>query len=296
MREKYPGVDVVPVDVDGILNGGGYQARDIALKRMFSIADKTLEPEKDAVNIVGYYDTPDKVMARADDTERLIEGLGLHVNTLFLNDVTAEEFKRTRKGSVNLMFFYSVYNRRTCQIIENEMGIPWFEKPMPVGLAETLSWIDEFGKYMNVPADRRDKLKASMKEDYESFKKEYGGRFKGKKAVFYCPSATNINWALEILEILGVDVTNIYCPTISKWNHADEVHFADRGIKMEFDVNYDVLCERLEDVKPDMVLGADQMVSRLTIPHYYIRNPRTGVRSSLECGKRIVRMMEVSMI
>ncbi len=296
IQEKYPGVDIVPIDVDGILNGGGYQAREIALKRMFSIADKNIEPDKDAVNIIGYYDTPDKVMSKADDTIRLIEGLGLRINTKFLNDVTTEEFKRIRKGRVDLMFFYSVYNRKTCTIIEKEMGIPWFDKPMPTGLAETLTWIDEFGEYMGVSEDVRDRLKTSVEEDYNSFKKEYGGRFKGKKAVIYCPTATNINWALELMDIYGVTVSNIYCPTISKWNNADEVHFADRGIKTEFNINYDALCERLEEVKPDMVLGTDQMITRLDIPHYNIRHPRAGVRSALECGKRIVRMMEVSMI
>ena len=38
------------------------------------------------------------------------------------------------------------------------------------------------------------------------------------------------------------------------------------------------------------------MISRLEIPHYNIPRPRPGVRSSLECARRIMRMMEVNSI
>ena len=45
-----------------------------------------------------------------------------------------------------------------------------------------------------------------------------------------------------------------------------------------------------------MVIGSNPMLSQLSIPHYNLRCPRIGVRPMLECGVRIVRMMEVSRI
>ena len=69
-----------PVISDGILNGGSYQNRGIALTGICKLVDKSIQPEKDCINIVGYYDAVDKVMARSDDTARLLEGLGLNVN------------------------------------------------------------------------------------------------------------------------------------------------------------------------------------------------------------------------
>jgi len=296
MREQYPDVDVVPIDVDGILNGGGFQAREMTLRRMCSIADKKLQPDEKAVNIIGYSDAIDKVMARGDDMHRLIEGLGLHINSCFLNDTSAEEFKNVRKGRVNLMYSFSVNNRNVCRVLESELGIPWFSGHMPIGLEQTVSWIRRFGEYMGVSAEICNRLIGSVNKDYDEFKAQYSGRLSGKKAVIYCPTATNIDWVLEMGDILGFSITDIYCPTNSKWTNADDVHFADKGIRMEFNINYDALCDRLDKVKPDMVIGMDQMLSRLSIPHYNFRQPRTGVRSAIECGKRIVRMMEVSII
>jgi nitrogenase molybdenum-iron protein alpha/beta subunit len=286
----------VPVEVDGILNGGSYQAREITLKRLCTLIDKDIEPDKKSVNIIGYSDTTDKALMMVDDTKRLIEGLGLSINCRFLDDNTFSEFKAMKKGSIDLMYIKIVPNRHTCMVLEKELGIPWYKDPMPVGLRETEEWIDGFGERMGVSADVRERLKDSFRKDFESFRKENEGRFKGLRTVIYCPTATNLNWLFEILAVLGIEVTNIYCPTNSKWNHNDDVFFSEHKIDVECDIDYDDLCDRLEKVKPDMVLGSNQMLSRLTLPHYNFRYPRAGVRSAIEYGKRIIRMMEVNSI
>ena len=292
IEEENEGVRVVPVEVDGILNGGGFQARDITMKSLCALLDDE-EPEDDMVNIIGYTDTTDKTMMRADDTVRLIEGLGLRINCRFLDDNAFSEFASMKRGCIDLMYNKTVTNRQLCQSLEKEAGIPWFKTALPVGMHETERWIDEFGDYMKISKDRREELKDTFREDFKQFEEKYEGKFAGKRAVIYCPTATNINWLFDITDVLGIKITNIYSPTNSKWTNSDDVFFADRGIDMEGDVNYDVLCERLEKVKPDMVLGINQMLSRLKIPHYSIAGVRAGVRSCIECGKRIVRMMEV---
>ena len=293
---EFPDTDIIPVVSDGILNGGAYQNREIALNAICGLVDKEAGPEKDCVNIVGYHDAVDKVMARSDDTVRLLEGLGLRVNCRILHDNETSEFRNIRKGRMNVMFFHSVMNRLACKVLERETGIPWFPKPLPTGLRETESWIRGFGDAMDVPRERQDALIDSFRKDRLQFEKEYGGRFEGKTAVIYCPTSLNINWLLEVLDIFGIRITNIYCPTNSKWTTSDEVYFAEHGIETEFDIDFDDLCERLEKVRPDMVLGSDAMISRLEIPHYNIPRPRPGVRSSLECARRIMRMMEVNSI
>ena len=294
MESEHDGVRVVPIEVDGILNGAHYQARDITIKRMCTLIDKDVDPDKNSVNIIGFYDSTDRKMMLMDDTERLIDGLGLKINCCFLNDNSFSEFSMMRKGCVDLMFAQTITNRQTCQILEREAGIPWFRTAMPIGIEETRSWAREFGRSMNVPDDKIESLIKTFEDDFEEFRKEYGGRFNGLRAIIYCPTATNINWMFELLDVLGVKVTNILCPINSKWNNADEEFFSDRNIEKEYDVDFNKLCERIAEIKPDMVLGNDQMLSRLDVPHFNYRQPRAGVRTVIECGKRIVRMMEVS--
>ena len=293
---EFPGTNIIPIISDGILNGGSYQNRGIALTGICRLVDKTVEPEKDCINIVGYYDAVDKVMARSDDTARLLEGLGLKVNCRILNDNCTSEVGTMRKGCMNVMYFHSVYNKTTCRVLEKETGIPWFPKALPTGLNETETWIREFGDAMGVSRERQDSLIDSFRKDREQFEKENKGRYEGKKAVLYCSTSLNINWLLEVLDIFGIRVTNIYCPTNSKWTNSDEVFFAEHGIETEFNIDFDDLCDRLGKVKPDMVLGTNTMLSRLDLPHYNIARPLPGVRSSLECAKRIIRMMEVNSI
>ena len=294
IQSSYKGTKILSVEVDGILNGAHYQALEITLRRLCTLVDMDIEPEKDRVNLIGYYDSTDKKLMMVDDTERLIKGLGLKRNCDIMNENTYSEFRQIRKGCINLMFSLNISNRHCCEIFEEEVGIPWFRKAMPAGLHETKDWIHEFGGYMGVSEERMDALIRSFEKDYKVFEEEYGGRLKGMKAVIYCPTATNLNWMFEVLDVLGVEVTNIFSPTNSKWSNADEVFFSDRNIEKEYDINYDGLRERLDRIRPDMVLGSDPMLSRLEIPHFNYRQPRAGVRPTIECGKRIVRMMEVS--
>ena len=288
------GVRIVPIEVDGILNGSHYQAREITLRRMCSLIDRDVEPERDRVNIIGYHDSSDRTIMMVDDTKRIIEGLGLEINCCFLNDNDSSEFRMMRRGCIDLMFTQTITNRQTCQILEREAGIPWYRESMPIGMKETREWIREFGRTMNVPDDRIESLISSFEEDYRTFEEEYRGRFDGLRAVVYCPTATDIDWLFEILDTLGVTVTNIFSPTNSKWYNADEVFFSERKVEKEYDVNFDRLRERVDEIRPDMVIGTDQMLSRLTVPHFNFRQPRAGVRTAIEYGKRIVRMMEVS--
>jgi len=296
VQREHPGTTVAAFEVDGILNGPGIYAREIALKKLCSLAYKDVEADPRYVNIIGYGDTPDKTMLRADDTFRIIEGLGLKTNCRFLDDITFEEFRNIRRGSVNLSWGYSVPLRHVCKTLEKELGIPYYPEPMPVGLGQTLKWIEEFGSSRGVPEDVRNALADSFRRDFEGFREKYAGRFAGLKVTLYLPTATDIDWLYEIMDVLGAEITNFYCPVNSRWSLADEVRFSDRKAEIEYDIDFDMLKERLEKVKPDMVIGSNPMLSQLSIPHYNLRHPRIGVRPMLECGVRIVRMMEVSRI
>ena len=291
-ESKYPECRIIPVEADGILNGGSYQGRDMAVKAVCRLTDRDIVPDSRSVNIVGYHDIADKAMMAADDTRRLLEGLGFRINCLFLNHNSLDEIRNLMKGSMDLMSVYSIFNRQICQVLERELGTPWFEKPMPIGLSETEEWIAEFSKKMEIPEKVYVPVIDSFRKDYEDFEKEFGNCLSGKKAILYCQTATDFRWLLEITGILGITITNIYCPTNSKWNNADELRLKELGISIETDVDFDVLKERIEVVKPDMVLGNILIVSQLELPHFNIRNIRTGVRSPIECGKRIIRLMK----
>ena len=296
IQTENPGTLITPVDVDGILNGGALQARELVLRRLCTLVDRDVVPDPKAVNLIGYTDTSDKTMMAADDTDRLLEGLGLTINCRLFNDHPLAELQMFKKGSIDLMAGFSVPNRHVCQTLEKTLGIPWYREHLPVGISQTLRWIDGFGSSMGVPEDVRDGLKRSFGEDFEEFKAKYSGAMKGLTAVIYCPTAMDIDWLFDVLDVLGVAVKKIYSPTNSRWSQADEVCFADRGITMEGDIDFDDLCERLDRDKPDMVLGSNPMLTQLKLPHYNFNRPRIGVRPSIQCAMRIIRMMEVSRI
>ena len=294
MQEKYPDAVVLPIEADGILNGPGMNTREITLRKLFTLVRRDVPADGKSVNIIGYDDTPDKAMMRSDDTERLLSGLGLRINCRVLHENTLEEFRDIARGSIDLMFGYSVRNRQICRIMKEELGIPYWEEPMPVGMRQTEEWIESFGKSMGATEEQRSSLIASFRRDYDAFAERTRDRFKGMKAVLYIVTASDIDWLFEIMDILGIEATHIFSPVNNKWRQADEVRFAGRDIRMEFDMDFDDLRERVEEIKPDMVLGNVNTLCDLDIPHASMSTPRIGVRSMLERGERIIRMLEVS--
>lgn len=288
------GVRIIPVLADGILNGGVIQGHDIALSAITSLVDMNVRPEPDAVNIIGYECNPDRTMMAVDDTDRLVKGLGLRINCLFLHENTVEDMANLRRGAVDLMYSGAVGNRRALRFLEERVGIPGYPEPLPAGISNTLRWIEDFGRSIGVPENRRRQLAETFSGEAEKFRSIYGGRLKGMRCILYFNTWSEIDWVIEILGILGVDIASICCPTENKWNLVEERMVERAGAPVIYDVDFDDFKKIIESEKPDMALGNNLMMSQISIPHYSLRRPRTGIRSVFEYAKRIVRMMEVS--
>ncbi len=288
------GARIVPVLADGILNGGATQGRDIALSAITSLVDMGVRPEPDAVNIIGYDCSPDRTIMAVDDTERLIGGLGLRINCLFLHENTAGDVANLRRGAANLMYSSAVGNKRALRFLEERTGIPGYAEPLPVGISNTLRWMEDFGRHMGVPEDSRHRLADIFAREAEAFKGTYGGRLEGSRCILYFNTWSEIDWVIEILGILGVKIDSVCCPAENKWNLVEEQMVERAGVPVRYDVDFDEFRNIIGSERPDMALGNNLMMSQVPIPHYSLRRPRTGIRSAFEYAKRIVRMMEVS--
>ncbi|MBO4798120.1 MAG: AAA family ATPase, partial [Candidatus Methanomethylophilaceae archaeon] len=104
VQSRHPGVRIITIPVDGILCGGAVQGRDMAYERICGLADKTVSPRPDMVNIIGYYDSDDRILTACDDTERILGKLGFGVSCRFLHHNTSSDIAGLRRGSVNLMY------------------------------------------------------------------------------------------------------------------------------------------------------------------------------------------------
>ncbi|MBO4797548.1 MAG: hypothetical protein J5494_02070, partial [Candidatus Methanomethylophilaceae archaeon] len=184
--------------------------------------------------------------------------------------------------------------RRGCAVIERCAGIGYYEKPLPRGLEQTVSWIKDFSDYMNADKESAEMLCRELENEYREKMEPLKSSLDGVTAIVYAESSADINWLLETLCALGIQVPEILCPTNSIWNEADEVLEITRDIRIKYDMNLDDLRTELDSLKPTFFAGSSSVLSTVDYRHMILERPRPGISGCIEHAKRIVRMCRVT--
>jgi nitrogenase molybdenum-iron protein alpha/beta subunit len=139
------GKPVVNVPGDG-LNGDwldGYAATLKSLARSLPLEGGGARPG--AIGVVGYLMDRNEGDHRAnlDELQRVVEGLGLSVASVWLSGGSVADLLRIREASVIVSMPYA---REAARIVAQRLGVPLVEADLPVGFAATERWIRQVGE------------------------------------------------------------------------------------------------------------------------------------------------------
>lgn len=287
---RHPGISVVPCICDGVLNGGGIDCHVMAVKCLAEQADPAVEPAAGSVNIIGYGHSSDPVARSCDDAVRIIESLGLEVNCLFLCGNTFDDIRSIRRGSINVLAEEGTADRMDAGILEEVCGIPCFPDPLPRGITEALAWTEAFGRRMGVPESRIAEVLDGMRREYGELSAPLKGALKGRRAVIHAPVSLDLNWLIDISELLGFEILEIECPTITIWSHSRTSNGLEGRFRVNIGVNQKEMAARVEDLRPDLVLGSHRFLSTYGVPYLQVGQGVAGYCGCLDTAARIVRI------
>ena len=115
-----PSVEVTQDDVEGVANKVGFKdtviirppigciasdGRDEAFIKLLDIMDPSEEKLPNSVNIIGPTFSTFNWIADVCELKRMLEGIGVTVNTVMTAGATVEEIKRAPKASLNLCMY-----------------------------------------------------------------------------------------------------------------------------------------------------------------------------------------------
>ena len=294
VEKEHPGVRIITIPMDGILCGGGVQGHDMAIERICTLIDKSVEPVPGTVNILGYHDTDDRVLDACDDMDRILDAVDLKVNCLFLHENTSDEVINARRGALNIMYGQSTSLRREAKIIKRCADIDYYPMHMPRGLEQTIAWVKEMASMRGLDTSKSDGFCDGLKKEYDESMSSLRRKDDDASAIIYTESSGDVEWLIETLQSLNIKVLKILCPVNSVWSLTDDSLATKSNVPIGYGVNLDGLEKEVETLKPTFVIGSSGILSFVKSPHIWVERPRPGIRGCIEQAKRITRMLEVN--
>lgn len=293
VQSEYHDAKVVPILMDGILCGGGIQGMNLAIEGICGLTDPSVAPDPRLVNIIGSGNSGDRELDCLDDTGMILEGLGLKINCRFLDRCPSDDIVHLKRGSIDLMFASNMSVINQAKIVEKTTGIGWYPEALPRGLDQTTGWIRKFGAKVGCPQEAVDSLCDRVSRMHKELMEPLAGRLKGRTALVYTDTTSDIEWLFEVLRTLEVDVLEVLCPTNSVWNDVSPVLRTGYDVAIRYDVNLDGLKEEIQHLGPTFTIGNHYTLSSLDTPHMVVPSPRPGVSGCAEVARRLIRMSEV---
>lgn len=301
IERDHRGTVVKVIEADGNITGEWDQGYLDAVKSVTELVDRDVTPEMDTVNIIGERDffiyNRERNFRIASD---VLGRLGLRVNCRFLSGCDVTAIRNFNKGGLNLLAQDDALSRSMGEMLRDRLGVRLFDLPLPVGLRETITWVEELSRAMG----REGAGKAMIEElsaEYQSGVANARPWLKGRKVLVLNKYSTNIDWLLDLLMDLDMRVLKVglgvkHYPGEPRSGLDTRCTRYLNAITFQEDYGLDDLRMDIESLAPDLVLS-DQRIPRDQVCHYdVIYRPDIGIRSSVELAKRwanIVRLPQI---
>ncbi|MDR1874010.1 MAG: hypothetical protein LBQ90_03210 [Synergistaceae bacterium] len=134
--------------------GNSCDGYDMLLGGLFSdYVRRDAEKRTDTVNLLGLVPGQDAFYkGNLTEIRRLLERLGLRVNTFFGEGETLENLKNASEASLNIVLS-DVYGVGAAGVFEKTHGTPYISLPLPVGAVQTSQFLREAADALNLPRD-----------------------------------------------------------------------------------------------------------------------------------------------
>jgi nitrogenase molybdenum-iron protein beta chain len=139
--------------------GNSYDGYDMVLEGLFRFYMKRgLEKCADTVNLLGLVPGQDAFYkGNLAEIKRLLEKLGLRVNTFFGEGETLENLRNASEASLNIVLS-NAYGVKPAQAFKEIHGTPYISLPLPIGAAQTEEFLKTVAEVLHISRDIADEI------------------------------------------------------------------------------------------------------------------------------------------
>ena len=247
---------IVTLKTDGNLSGDYMQGMIFAYTELAKqIIDPDVPEEPDKVNIVF-----EKVVVRqTDDNFRVIEEylsrMGVSVGCRFLCNTTYDAVENFCSASLNLLAYNDYTGNLLQEFFETTYGSRFFDRPFPVGFAQTEAWLKGLSAYFGREA-QAEELVGEKRSEYEERMARIRPFLEGKTLMIFTFNH-DLDWIISAARDAGVAVKMIAIVNYSQDEGFRSELTALAGDDIEIELNYDRSRrqEDIERIRPDILLS-----------------------------------------
>lgn len=163
---KKKGIPIIGAETGGF-KGNSYRGYDLVLQSLFrEFLEHGVAKQKKRVNLWGIIPSYDPFWrGNLEEVRRLLEQLGLEVNSFFLAEDTIEAIRQAGSASLNIVISHA-YGLDAAALFEEIHATPYISVPLPIGASASESFLRTVGKAAKVNSKLTETAISAEKKRY----------------------------------------------------------------------------------------------------------------------------------
>ena len=278
------GTRIFSVPEDNSFLGSKFGCYRGALECISGVLNWDVEIIKDTINLFCFSSAALLVKENKGVIEKIINGMELKINVLFIDSVKMEEVENIPLGQYNLQVGRTALNKKISETFLKDKR-DFRTLKMPAGLMGTRMWVSELSE-MTGRHDLGKELLESVEDEYRREIDNLKATTSGKTAVIFSGPHVDIDWYVEVLEDLEIEVK-----CISTWQAGLIGHSAEKmesaGIRRTKDTSLCELKKILEELHPDILISGDTRVKDAGVKWIALGSPYLGTLGAVYWAKKV---------
>ena len=293
-QNSEPQLPIVTIKADGNMTGDYLQGMLMSYTSLAKqIIKRNVPVVPDTVNVVFEKIVVKNTNGNFQIISNFLHRLGVKVNCRFLCQTDFDKLENFCSAPLNLLAYKDYTGKLLENFFKEEYGSAFFDKPFPVGFAETETWLRGVADFFGRPA-AAETIISEHKERYEHEIEALRPILKDKKLMIITYNH-ELDWILRTAVDIGIEIVKIGILNFSQ----DEDFRSTLNISFPVEKNYDRNNRKkdLELYKPDILLTnyassiADEVCVADTIPMC----PDIGFNAGIILAQRWAKLMRLNL-
>lgn len=197
---------VLSIETGGF-KGNSYSGYERVLQKLFvEYSEKVTDKRKNLVNIFGLVPAIDPFFrGDLDEIKRLLEKLGISVNTFFTNDQTIDNLREAPEASLNIVLSRT-YGIDVAKKFEEKHGVPYYINELPIGPTATAEFLRNISKLLGICSEDVENLIHYENKNYYNYIERISDVYVDSDFQHYAVVVGNANNVISITRFLSEDV------------------------------------------------------------------------------------------
>jgi len=284
---EHPDIYFRVVESDGNITGDWEDGFIQSADALLDMVDGSVEAREDTVNIMAerYF------FKRGEEKDRevidLFNKYGIKVNCRFMYNSSMDSIRKFRLGKVNYIIDNDHSSLKTAELVRDRLGVKVDMEPLPAGVEEYKKFSEKIGKEFGIQ-EKAAKIAAEDVADYNREIERIKPRFEGKKVMIENKIAQDIDWLMDLITDLGMEIVIVEVWPCYQWKEKKpESKYLSKGIRYRYDCSLKDIISDIEEYSPDIILS-DSVHSDLEGAYQatYSR-PGPGIKGIIDYAKRL---------